>query len=124
MGITNDTSAVKPLIRISRTEKTIIEIRAQFFSRHRPIPVRMPQTAGSKYISDVARRITRKSTGEPGNSPDSWVGASAIATNITIPIRNVNADPRSARIAITVTPGERFMSKYLSPRVLDSDRVG
>jgi len=92
-------------------------MRAQFFSRHNPTPERMPQTAGNMYMSEIAMKNTLKRIGEPGNWFARGTGAKTITANIKIPITNVSADPSSDRIAITVTPTERFMA---IPLVLQS----
>jgi hypothetical protein len=75
-------------------------------------------------MSELPKRITRKSIGEPGNRFDWRLGAIAIATNITVPITNVSADPSSDKIAITVTPAERFMSSTSPLHAWFSTTVG
>ena len=109
-GTIRVTNPEKPPIKISRTEKTTIETRAQFFSRHKPIPVTMPQTAGSRYISDASTSMALNNYGEPGNGFVLETGAMIIMTSTRIPMANVNTDPSSDKITIAVTPAERFMA--------------
>src|ERR1700687_6032397 len=109
-GTIRVTNPEKPPIKISRTEKTMIETRAQFFSRHKPIPVTMPQTAGSRYVSEAKTSRTLKKDGEPGNGFVWDTGAMIIINSMRIPMANVNIDPSSDKITITVTPTERFMA--------------
>jgi hypothetical protein len=47
-GINRDINAENPPIRIRRTEKTMIEIRAQFRKLNKPMLVTIPQMAGTK----------------------------------------------------------------------------
>lgn len=68
-GITSDIRPENPLIRINSTEKTIIEMRAQFDSRNKPMLVAMPQIAGRIYIMAAKTRISLKTVGDTGNSP-------------------------------------------------------
>jgi hypothetical protein len=58
--------------------------------------------------------MTLKITGEPKKGFERDVGAKATTARSATPITNVNADPISDRIAMRVTPGERFMASTSS----------
>src|ERR1700733_13581398 len=87
-GTTSDVNTANPAIIVSRTAKTIMDMRAQYFSRHRPIPVNMPHTAGNRYTSATDNRMTLKRIGGTGNWLEPGTGAKAITASMKIPIAN------------------------------------
>src|SRR6266446_8364135 len=110
MKNTNETSPVQAPVRISRTAKTMIEMRDHSFSRNRPMPVAMPQTAGRMYTRPAINIIDLKAIGEPGIWLALDVGTSNGTNIMMMPSRSMIADPSRDKIAIIVTPIERFMA--------------
>lgn len=107
-------AAGKTLIQISTTEKTIIDIRAQFFKCSNPTPDAIPMPAGTKYIRDTkTKRILGRNDG-PGSFSIPVADATSIAINTTTPSSRVSADPSKTSMAIAVTPGDRLIICYPS----------
>jgi len=106
-GITTITNPAKAAMRIRRTEKTIIEMRAQLLSFHNPIAVAAPQIAGSRYAREAAAMNALNIAGEPGNCGVWPLGTNMVTTNTRSPKAKVSTEPSRDRIEITVTPVER-----------------
>lgn len=110
MGMKIAMSPPIPIVRINRTENTIVEIRAQFFSRNNPMLVAIPQAPIPPYIARLMIAITVKNCGE---TPGVWVGRcgpSSMAAEVSTPTSSISVDPITANTATTVTPAERFIT--------------
>ncbi len=107
--ITSMTSPVTAPMKLKSTEKTMIEMRAQFLSLHKPMAVATPQVAGSKYTRDAAAISALNVAGEPGNCGVWPFGTKTVTANNRSPIANVSREPIRDRIETTVTPVERVI---------------
>jgi hypothetical protein len=96
-------------MKIKMTEKTIIEMRAQFLSLHKPIAVATPQIEGSRYTREAAAINAFNVTGEPGNCEMWPLGANRVTANTRSPKANVSREPSSDSTEITVIPVERVI---------------
>jgi hypothetical protein len=108
-GITSMTSPETAPMKIKMTEKTIIEMRAQFLSLHKPIAVATPQIEGSRYTREAAAINAFNVTGEPGNCEMWPLGANRVTANTRSPKANVSREPSSDSTEITVIPVERVI---------------
>jgi hypothetical protein len=111
-GIMSAINNPNPPIIINNIENTIVEMRAQFFNRNKPMLLIIPQVADSRRMSAANKKINLTKAGGAGKSLCSGVTAMDVITAIkTIKpaIRIISADPMRDRIATTVTPAERFM---------------
>ena len=109
-------------MRISSTEKTIVEMRAHSFNRNKPMPVAIPQAAGSMYMSAAPNIMILKTCGEKGEFAVLPAGAINGSAIMKAPINNVSSEPSSDRIAMTVTPIERL--KEVSLKIRMAARLG
>jgi hypothetical protein len=96
-------------MKIKMTEKTMIEMRAQFLSLHKPIAVATPQIAGSKYTREAAAINALNIAGDPGNCEVWPFGTKTVTASMRSPKASVRSELSRDRIEITVTPVERVI---------------
>jgi hypothetical protein len=110
MGMTSKVKTPNVPCRTTNTEKTMIEMRAHSLNRNNPMLVRMPQVARSAKKSAIPTNIALKNAVELGSPGELDTGARSETRATIIPIKSMNADPSSDRMAIAVIPAERFMA--------------
>ena len=97
---------VNPLPRMSRTENAMVEMRAQFRSRNRPMLVETPQRARRTYMSTARDSVAFRDTGEPGIL-SMLEPCERIMNPVKAPMHRQSTDPISEMTPISVTPIER-----------------